>query len=347
MGKKHVWILAFVFAVILGGALVYYGCGRVITSPGSVSSQLVNQAKAGAFVAGSGNNLADAASSVSTSVGGAGIGGTSVKAVSGPPSTFFSAIPTDGYVQVTAFHASENVKVRYITKDGTPVTASYISDKSIAKLGDFNWDNSATGSRPTPAQALAFANSPSYEALASVFDYIAWSHIAGQMEEGFRSNSALATLLGTNHLTSPSPEANDRAGSMEGVVTISGGGFSGSLIMNLALSTSEDEYAMPVSAAGSGVITVEATPPVTLDSSMVVTFTSEGSNESLTLTGTTPDGYSVSVTCGSPESETVSDGSGTGTIRDAAGTQVATIVIAADGTVTVTDSDGHVSHFSL
>ncbi|MBN2058427.1 MAG: hypothetical protein JW782_06505 [Candidatus Saganbacteria bacterium] len=136
-------------------------------------------------------------------------------------------------------------------------------------------------------------------------------------------------------LRNPTPEASDAVSTMEGRVIISGSAVR-TLNMNITVKAT-DEYGAPTGATGSGSIEVGG---VTLDTTMEVTFTSGGTNESLSLTGTSSNNYSVTITM-------AADGSGSGTVKDDTGATLATIDITAAGVVTVTDSAGNTETFNI
>ena len=343
--RKEFAFVSFLVILFLSTGLIF-GCGQstdttttttTTTLPPS-SSELVNTSKAGAMFASSGNNMADVASnSQAPSVSSLSV--LDVRAASGPPSSFFNPPDANGYVTVDGFHASETVKVRYVTEGGDPVDPDYLSDKTIAILEDFDWDTMFTGSgtSPTRTQVLTFAGSPTYEAATTIADYITWSFTAPQTEAGWRQDPGVETELATNHFTNPTPEALDKVDAMEGVVTLSNE-VTGTLNMNITVK-SEDDYGMPTGGTGSGTLEVPGTveaESITLTATMEVTFTDEGSNESLSVTGTTADNYTLTMNC-------VADGSGTGAIKDGAGTTIATMeitVVGQDTEVTVYTEDG-------
>jgi hypothetical protein len=303
------------------------------TTTGVVSSSLVDTSKGGAMMASSGNNVADVASS-GQAASASSVSALNVTAFNGPPSTFFATLTdSDGYVAVQGFHASETVKIRYIMQSGAAVTPSFLATKALAVLGDFDWDSMFTGSSPSAAQVTAFLTTTTHEALATIADYMNWAWTAGLVEQGFRNGGF--PIPASTHFTNPTPEAADKVSSMEGVVTLSND-VTGTLNMVITVK-SEDEFGMPTGATGSGTLEVGE---MTLDATMEVTFDSQGNNETLSVTGTTSDNYTLTMNC-------IADGSGTGTIKDSEGTTVATMEVTAAGQVTVTDSEGNQSSFTL
>ncbi|MEA3494050.1 MAG: hypothetical protein U9R38_06660 [Candidatus Margulisiibacteriota bacterium] len=339
--RKTILFVLLLLVPFLATALLF-GCGQststtTTTTLPSVSTDTVNKSKAGAFFASSGNSMAGMASDSKVSVSSASV--SSIRAASsGPPSSFYNTLTdVNGYVSVQGFHSSESVSVRYITEGGTPVTPSYLASKAIAILGNFDWDTILTGAEPTAGQISSFISNLTYATAESLADYLIWSNVAGDVENGVRMDPTVNAALGSNHFTNPTPEASDLAGMMEGVVVISGGYATGNMSMNISLTSDANQYAVPNGATGSGTLEVNS---VTLDATMEVTFTSEGSNESLSITGTTNDNNTVSINC-------VADGSGTGTIKDSNGTAIATMEITTAGQVTVTDSQGSQSTYDL
>ena len=220
-------------------------------------------------------------------------------------------------------------------QNGSAVKPSFLETKALAVLGDFDWDTMFTGGEPTSTQVASFATSPTHEALATIADYMNWAWTAGLVETGVRQDPTVNASLESNHFTNPTPEASEKVASMEGVVTIANDA-TGTLNMDITVKSSDD-YGMPTGATGSGTIEVGS---VTLDTTMEVTFTDTGANETLSLTGTSNDGHTVTINM-------VTDGSGTGTIKDNLGTTVATMEITAAGQVTVIDSDGNQNSFDL
>jgi len=369
MTKKYFRLISLIAAVLLLGIALFYssGCGAtndtatattttVATTTTSTSTTTttmaqatINQskAKAGAFFASSGTGIAgvaeDAASLSSTA---SGLGIQTVTAA-GLPNSFYSAPDASGYYIVEGFHPSETVQVRYITQGETVVVPSWLATKSLATFEGYDWDSEFATPRVmvNTSQVTAWAANPTYKTVATFADYIVWSHIANAEEAGYRATPAMNILLADNHWIIPTYEASDRVSSMEAVVTISGSDVDGVINMDMVLNDDSDQYAAPVSGIGTGTLTiVTGETTVTLESTMAITFASEGVYDTLSLTGTTPDNYTVAVNC-------IADGSGTGTVSDESGTLVATMEISATvnsvTTVEVWGVDGSYVTFNL
>jgi hypothetical protein len=312
--KNVSWLAIF---CLLLCALLWGGCGQSSSGSGdsgTFDTTVLNKSKTGTFFASSVTSVASTAASGNTST--PSLRGYAI--LSGPPSTFFDAISSDGYCTVSGFHASETVSVRLYTVGGDIVNTSYLSGKTLADFTGYNWDDLFGGTGPAGSDIMGWSGS--YASVNTLARYIVWSGIAPGLWQ-----QVVTSLPTTPPFSLPTPEAGDMVGSMEARVVISGSGVSGLINMEIGVSSSSDMYCAPVSGAGSGSITIG---DVVLSAEAAVGF-SAGDPASLYIHGTTNDGSTVAVWC-------VADGSGTGEVRNTAGSLEATLSIAANGLVTLT-----------
>lgn len=301
------------------------------------TSDYTNSGIAGAQAAVATTGVANNVANIGTAIPGAIPGFYMKKNATAPPSTFFStdiagaeagSDAASGYVAFTGIHSNEAVKVRIKMADDDYVDKTFMTSptaKQIATLGTYDWSDVFASSPPAAADFVSFITSSTYENITTLSDYIIWAMLGDYIVTQSQGS------LQTGQLTEPDPTSDDVIAYYEALVTLATStdiAASGSLTITIPANSTTGKPD-DTGGTGSGSITYG---DLTITITIALTFDA-GSLDTLTITGTTAEEYTISITCDST-------GAGTGTVTDSAGTQLATITIDADGSATVTDTAG-------
>lgn len=338
--KKIGLCVLFVLCVFCVG--MFSGCGSstsTTTTTVAVTSTEVNAAKAGVLVASGGSSTGSSASGVGSAAG-AKIMSIRAAADSGPPASFFSPISADGYMLATTESVGGNLTpyMRLKTAGGDVVNSTFLSSKSIAKFLTLEVSNIMGAGEGQKAAGMdadienyvaryvaayiaggnvhPFSNTTLFRAISTEADYMAWMFMFPSIEAGV---SVMASHIpgGPSHLYMVTPEATDsqKIGGMDMKMV-----FAKSATGEIVLSVSTNTNGKPVAGTYSGRGTL-TTPSCSLETTLLITFSSDGPPSALKVVGTTETTpkYTVVVNM-SPTTMTA-----TGEVRNSTGTVIGTL----------------------
>ena len=231
--------------------------------------------------------------------------------------------------------------MRMKTRGGDLVAEALLTGKKIAVLGTVEVSDFMQTSGQSPAgldagvqqfisiwnvlggSPEAYDDSTCFkQQVRTMAEYMGWAFMYGMVQQGYEASMPSWPAGAT--LTYPLADSNDLIGSMECKLVFSG---TPSGEISITMTASEDGYGAPKSGSYSGTSTLiipEGTMLAT--ATMLLEDTGNGPDlTSITITGTTsPDGNIVSTVM-------LPGGTGTGTLKNSAGTQIGTIEFTSTG----------------
>ncbi|MBI5700774.1 hypothetical protein HZC34_02860 [Candidatus Saganbacteria bacterium] len=323
------------------------------TTTVTISSTQVSAARAASI-------LANGGSSAGTSTGTVGnASGTSVAvsslsilsinsimalAAGGPPDSFFTPLPADGYISPTTESLGGNMTpyIKLITVGGTTIDAAFLSGKKIAIIGTVDAKSILSGSpgsmpagfnaglmsfmdnfEGTASTQEAYASASIFHAITTEAEYLCWAFIFPSMESSIISaGGGAATSMNGKHLITPEVTASNKIGSMA-VKMVFSKTATGEIVVNV--NTAPTGRPTSGTYSGSGKLT---TAVATLDAVMSMVFGSSGPPTSVTIIATTESSPAITVSVSMNPS---TGGLPSGSLFNSAGTLIGTLEATSSG----------------
>ncbi|MFA4843871.1 MAG: hypothetical protein WC632_02840 [Candidatus Margulisiibacteriota bacterium] len=347
---KKIVVACSLLALVTTLGFVIFGCGAnsdttttTTTAPTvTIASAQVSAAKAGVLLASGGSSVGSSATTVGSA---AGVKLMSVRALGGPPASFFTSLTTgtasiDGYLSPTSESVGGNMTpyMRLKTVGGDIVNGAFLANKKIGKWLTLEVEDIMGGTEGVIPNGMTvevssyvaryvaayiaganthpFTNTTIFRPISTEADYMAWMFMYPSIEAGI---STMAQFMpgAPSHIYMITPEVTnlDKIGGMEMKMV-----FSKSATGEITISVNTGPEGRPVAGIYSGASTL-TTPAGSLEATMSMNFTADGPPSWLRVVGTTEAApkYTVIVNM-NPATMTA-----TGEVLDSSGTRIGTL----------------------